>query len=207
MSHRGYSDFILRTHRLLSGRKTLRECVSNTSVHLRWYDWIEKGKTEGARERERALKRVKKKNQETLSELRWDEDAPHWDDCFALNTKGASLQTFRVVCKHRLGPDADIHDSLKQAPREELASIPWLINQRWAAMIKSSSQGERWRGYWEERRTLEGEIIVKVWGGVRIARTSALKGEVLWREERKRFKHESWDYLKEHFSEVDDDIL
>lgn len=61
MSHRGYSDFTLRTHRLLSGRKTLRECVSNTSVHLRWYDWIEKGKTEGARERERALKRVKKK--------------------------------------------------------------------------------------------------------------------------------------------------
>jgi len=28
-----------------------------------------------------------------------------------------------------------------------------------------------------------------------------------WGKRRRRFKHESWEYLKEHFSEVDDDIL
>lgn len=66
-----------------------------------------------------------------------------------------------------------------------------------------------WWGYRKERCAAEGAITVKVWGGVRIARTSALKGgRVFWRgKRRRRFKHESWEYLKEHFSEVDDDIL
>lgn len=88
--------------------------------------WLNRKRKDRGCKRERKSSKTsqKKKNQETLSELRWDEDAPHWDDCFALNTKGASLQTFRVVCKHRLGPAADSHDSLKQAPQGGISVHP-----------------------------------------------------------------------------------